>query len=1045
MAEELSAISVAFGADIAAFEAGVAKIQADLNQVAAAAATASGRYVDAQGKMRESNGRFVSASTLAAEAAGKLGGSLGNLSDVTGRAAQSINGGLVSSFAAFDKAVRPLNEGVGRLGEGLKSVGGSLSTYLTLPLVGAGVAALKVGGDFQAAFNRVQAATQASGAELDALRQKAQGIALDPNLKFSSVEAAQALENLAKNGLSATQILSGAADASTALATATGSTLATAADITTDVMNNFGKSADQAAGLVSNITGATIASKFSIDDYRLALGQAGAIAGQLGVNFEDFNTALSVTSSGFSSGQDAGTSFKTFLQRLVPQSKEAEAAIKQLGLNFFDTQGKMLPLRDIAGQLQQAFNGLSDQAKNTQGTKIFGSDSIRTALLLAKDGVAGFDEMAASIAKVNAASQGQILSQGFVGSFEAFKSSLEGLGQAIADSGLLDFATNLAKQGAKLASSLAQADPELLRFGVGIGVAVAAIGPLLVGIGTLGAALPAIATGFALLTGPVGIAAAAVAALTVGIVALIAVSSTAGESVAAVSTRLGNQQSAVQGLQATYLPLLARYDALKAKSKLSAEEQEELRAIIGKVGTQIPTTVTQFDAYGKALDINSAAAKGFIQRQQEIAQQANKVELSKQREEYGKLTQQIRGVQNALNEVDANGVHVKVYFDEGGGGFQALTSKEITDLQARLESLSASRRGVGGLIDQLKGIPPVIREATKEVDYFSDELTTKGVVAAAGLSDAMAKALAKVHAELALNDNLSRALGDSYDYVGGRSKALESGIKSLVAAGFSPMGSTVQQLVKDMRGLAVAIDTLPTRQLKGADKIGKIPDFELKLPKKQELPTDLLPNYEAIFARAAQQVADGGRLVNQHLSEAQLTALTTATSFNTGLETALVGGLQNVADGVGAAVGNILSGTAGLNDLGAAILGPIGDVAIQVGQLAVGVGIATIGIKAALESLNPVLAIAGGIALIALGSAVKGAAKRIAGGGGGAGAASSIASAPRTPTAPPAATAPPPAPVTITHEVRVVQRGADLVGALQIQQTRNGRVVGTGG
>jgi TP901 family phage tail tape measure protein len=244
-------------------------------------------------------------------------------------------------------------------------------------------------------------------------------------------------------------------------------------------MNNFGKSAEQAAGLVSNITGATIASKFSIDDYRQALGQAGAVAGQLGVNFEDFNTALSVTSSGFSSGSDAGTSFKTFLQRLVPQSKEAAAAIEKLGLNFFDAQGKMRPLRDIAGQLQQAFKGLSDQQKNTIGTQIFGADSIRTALLLAKDGVKGFDEMAASIAKVNAASQGQILNQGFVGAFEAFKSSLEGLAQTIADNGILDFATEFAQRGSELASQLAQADPTLIRFGLGIAAAAAAIGPLL--------------------------------------------------------------------------------------------------------------------------------------------------------------------------------------------------------------------------------------------------------------------------------------------------------------------------------------------------------------------------------------------------------------------------------------------------------------------------------------------------------------------------------------------------------------------------------------
>ena len=69
--------------------------------------------------------------------------------------------------------------------------------------------------------------------------------------------------------------------------------------------------------------------------------------------------------------------------------------------------------------------------KTNLGTKIFGSDSIRTALLLAKDGAEGFDKMAASIGKVNAAAQGAILSKGFAGALEGLKSATEGLGIAI--------------------------------------------------------------------------------------------------------------------------------------------------------------------------------------------------------------------------------------------------------------------------------------------------------------------------------------------------------------------------------------------------------------------------------------------------------------------------------------------------------------------------------------------------------------------------------------------------------------------------------------
>ena len=50
-------------------------------------------------------------------------------------------------------------------------------------------------------------------------------------------------------------------------------------------------------------------------------------------------------------------------------------------------------------------------------------------------------------------------------------------------------------------------------------------------------------------------------------------------------------------------------------------------------------------------------------------------------------------------------------------------------------------------------------------------------------------------------------------------------------------------------------------------------------------------------------------------------------------------------------------------------------------DIAVGVGVATLGIKSALESLNPVVAIAAGTALIALGTAAKGMLRNAAGGG----------------------------------------------------------------
>lgn len=200
MAETLGNLNVVVGADVAAFEAGMAQVQADLGKVAAAANTAAGRYTDAQGRMREANGRFVSAATLAAEAAANVGGSLGRLSGQATQAAASINGGLVSSFAAFDRAVKPLEAGIGRLGEGMKSLGSSLTVGVTAPLTLLGGASLKSAGDIQA-LERGFAATYKGSEDLSTALAKVQQLAKLPGLGLK--EAEQGATNLQAAGFSA--------------------------------------------------------------------------------------------------------------------------------------------------------------------------------------------------------------------------------------------------------------------------------------------------------------------------------------------------------------------------------------------------------------------------------------------------------------------------------------------------------------------------------------------------------------------------------------------------------------------------------------------------------------------------------------------------------------------------------------------------------------------------------------------------------------------------------------------------------------------------
>ncbi len=294
--------------------------------------------------------------------AGKIG--LEAIFDLSG-----WNSNINKYLGGVDKASSATNKAAGGMGKAWTDLG-LTATKAAAVLGGAIVAASAAAGaavtafvvqgiskaaDLEEGLSRIAAALNITMEEVGPLKELINNLGLDPNLKVTATEAALAIENLAKNGLSMDQILAGAARSTVLLANATGADFGQAADITTDVMQQFGFEAKDMTAVVDGITAVTNLSKFSIDDYALSIAQAGGVASSFGVSFDDFNTSIAATSPLFASGSDAGTSFKTFLQRLVPQTKDAKAAMNELGLEFFDSNGQMKSMAEVSTELNEAF------------------------------------------------------------------------------------------------------------------------------------------------------------------------------------------------------------------------------------------------------------------------------------------------------------------------------------------------------------------------------------------------------------------------------------------------------------------------------------------------------------------------------------------------------------------------------------------------------------------------------------------------------------------------------------------------------------------
>lgn len=277
-------------------------------------------------------------------------------------------------------------------------------------LASVAVAGVRMAADLEQQMADIASVMGATSEEVELLKDHILELGLDPNLKVSATEAADAIEALGRNGLDVDEILEGAAEATVLLANATGAEFTTAADIATDAMSLWNIKAEDMTDVVSTLAGVTTNSKFTIDDFALALAQGGGVAAATGVELDDFASVIAGIAPYFASGSDAGTSFKTFLQRLVNPTDQAKTAMADLGLwteeagsAFFDAEGNMRPMEEVAGLLADATANLSEETQGMMFSTIFGADAIRAATAIAGLGEEGFRNLAGAIDETDAA------------------------------------------------------------------------------------------------------------------------------------------------------------------------------------------------------------------------------------------------------------------------------------------------------------------------------------------------------------------------------------------------------------------------------------------------------------------------------------------------------------------------------------------------------------------------------------------------------------------------------------------------------------------
>lgn len=301
---------------------------------------------------------------------------------------------------------------------------------VTAGLVAAGGYAAKAGSDFEAGMSKVSAISGATGKDLEALTDKAKE--MGAKTKFSATEAASAFEYMAMAGWKTDDMLNGI-EGIMNLAAASGENLASVSDIVTDALTAFGLSAKDSGHFADVLAKASSSSNTNVGMMGATFKYVAPIAGSMKYSIEDTAVAIGLMANAGIKGEQAGTSLRAMLTRLVKPPKEAAAAMEDLGLSMTNADGTMKPLNNVVKQLRGSFTNLDDSQKASYASAIAGQEAMSGLLAIVGASDEDFNTLVESINSADGAAEemAETMQDNLQGKITILKSSAEGLGIAI--------------------------------------------------------------------------------------------------------------------------------------------------------------------------------------------------------------------------------------------------------------------------------------------------------------------------------------------------------------------------------------------------------------------------------------------------------------------------------------------------------------------------------------------------------------------------------------------------------------------------------------
>jgi TP901 family phage tail tape measure protein len=316
---------------------------------------------------------------------------------------------LMADTSQYEASLAKAGKSTEELAGGLEKSGSKTGivtkgiTAAGLAVAAFGVASIKMAADFDEQMSTVQANSGATTAQLGQLREAA--LQAGASTVYTASESAGAINDLAKAGMSVSDILSGGLTASLNLAAAGQMDVGNAAEYMSQALTMFHLSGKDATSTADALAAGADKAVGDVSDFGEALNNCGVMANSFGMNLQETVGVLGLFAQNGIVGAEAGTQLNSTLMKLANPASDAKSTMEELGISTHDASGKFVGMANLAGQLHDKLGSLTDQQRQQAEATIFGSYAIKGAGIIMDAGKQGVEDWTKAVSDSGFAAQ----------------------------------------------------------------------------------------------------------------------------------------------------------------------------------------------------------------------------------------------------------------------------------------------------------------------------------------------------------------------------------------------------------------------------------------------------------------------------------------------------------------------------------------------------------------------------------------------------------------------------------------------------------------